>query len=315
MGGMAVRGAARAAGRRILSVWVSTTLALTAAGLMPRPAMAQGGTNFDWSGYCNSLIDKQIAAGRATEAQRSGAQSECMAVQAVCMFKFGAFASVDPDTQKKINECFVEGMKPAGSEGGKRRVRRHRVSDDGDGGLGGCSIEGDSDADRVAESCTQAIATATTAHQRALAYAYRGLAETAQDNQDHSGRALADAEKARDLDGNLAVAYYVIGTLNANAVHPAPAIENLNRAIPLLPRSHLLEAAYSVRGASHELLRVARHSQEEARLAIADFTRALELEKDPDMYRHRANEEEYLGQASAARADREAARQLDGKSE
>jgi hypothetical protein len=49
-----------------------------------------------------------------------------MAVEMVCMSKYGAFTSVDPDTTKKINVCFVEGMKPAGSQG---KVRKHHTSD------------------------------------------------------------------------------------------------------------------------------------------------------------------------------------------
>lgn len=103
----------------------------------------------------------------------------------------------------------------------------------------------------------------------APAYLERSAAEQAQGNLK---AALADSSRAIELDPEIARAYDIRGTAEAR-LDPAAAVEDYDRAIALDPA---LESAYANR-AQLEI------SSGKLDAAIADFTQAIELNRNPSL--------------------------------
>jgi len=308
-------GAAKAGLGAILAAATGIALATSPMVLRPDPAIAQ--SDQDWLDYCNSWFDKQIAAGKATEDQRSTVHEVCSAAQFTCMFKYGALYSLDPvGSKKKMYACFVEIMNYKAPQSGGPTHTKSSSSDQSEYDLKGCDLGAEADERESAiQKCSRIIETSQSTHARARAYAYRGMLELRDDNEDHSGRAMSDGRAAVNADPNLGEGYYVIGTVDANNERNEQAVENYSRAIALNPSPIVLKESYSMRGGSRQMLSVIRNNRDDDRLAVDDFTHALGLLKDPHDYRSRAYSEERLGQTSAAASDRAAAQQIDGKTE
>jgi tetratricopeptide (TPR) repeat protein len=134
--------------------------------------------------------------------------------------------------------------------------------------------------------------------QRLEAILERGNARLSVGDRD---AALADFQAANDLNPNLAEAHSGIAMIYVGRHDLRHALEELNKSIALQPT---LEAYYQ-RG---EVL----ESQGEHKEALADFDLAIAQARDaPYMYRARAMAKEHLGDLDGARADREAANQLE----
>lgn len=110
--------------------------------------------------------------------------------------------------------------------------------------------------DKIA-ACTQVIASGATlsAHDRAMAYAYRGDAYATTANHD---RAIQDCNEAILLDPKYAYAYTVRGASYANKANYDRAIQDYNEAIRVDPKYAL---AYTRRGDAY----YNRHAYAEAR--------------------------------------------------
>jgi tetratricopeptide (TPR) repeat protein len=267
-----------------------------------------------------------------------------MIAYAVCGMESAGLQALGNDVAvRNTNRCFEKAMErvgiprsmfetgPANSQSGDEAAgtgpayggRKGRSGDEYGAGLGGCNIPvvlhhpG-----RAIEACSKVIASShVLGHEKALAYAYRGTVEVNQDNDDRSGRALADATSALALDENLAEAYFVEGEVRANTGYTSAAgckdaIQAFDRAISIgLPRPMLVTAYFS-RGMMHDGLKLHEHSRAEAQLAVDDFGRAIELDPNSPVYhRFRAYAEDDLGQKTAAEDDRAAFQRLGGKSQ
>jgi tetratricopeptide (TPR) repeat protein len=134
--------------------------------------------------------------------------------------------------------------------------------------------------------------------QRGDALLQRGIAHLTVGEPD---AALADFQAVNDLNPNLAEAHSGIAMVYVGRHDSRHALEELNKSIALEPT---IEAYYQ-RG---EVL----ESQGEHRKAIDDFDLAIAQARDaPYMYRARAMAKSQLGDLDGARADREAAANLE----
>ena len=130
--------------------------------------------------------------------------------------------------------------------------------------------------------------------QRADIYLERGNAHRALGEAD---AALADFQAAADLNGSLADAHNGIAMIYIERKDSRHALEELNKSIAIQPT---IEAYYQ-RGLMHE-------AQGEHQQAIEDYDKAIAEARDaPYMYRARASSKEALGDLEGARADRNAA--------
>jgi len=303
--------------RAFLAAVLCATLVFSAGDFVSPPALAQGGAGFDWGNYCNGWIDRQIAAGRVTESQRSAEQSVCMAAQWLCMAKYGAFTSVNPEgVKKEMDECFVGMMDSGeanstshGSEGSGSPDRRF-----GEIVMSCFASQVIQHLPHKFKPCSEIIASTSSVHEKALAYAYRAVGEVATDNHDRSGRASADANNALALDEDVGEAYFVRGEIDENKGRWTDAISNFDRTISLGVPTEMLAAAYYARGLIHSIYGLLHKDRHQYELAVPEYDHAIALLRKPDYFSARADVEESLGQKSAAEADRAAARQIAGKS-
>lgn len=130
------------------------------------------------------------------------------------------------------------------------------------------------------------------------AYLERGNAHRSLGEPD---AALADFQKAADLDPTLADAHTGSAMIYLERRDPAHALDELNKSLAIRPN---IEAYYQ-RGLILE-------ARGEHQTAIADFDLAIAQARDaPYMYRARATARENLGDRGGARADREIASRLE----
>ncbi|MGH6834133.1 MAG: tetratricopeptide repeat protein [Methylocella sp.] len=150
-------------------------------------------------------------------------------------------------------------------------------------------------------ACTQVLARGATlsAHDRAMAYAYRGDAYATKANHD---RAIQDCNEAIRLDPKYAYAYTVRGASYANKANYDHAIQDYNEAIRLDPNyAH----AYTVRG-------IAYANKANYDRAIQDYNEAIRLDPKYALAYTRRGDAYYNKHAYAeSRADYDQALALD----
>ena len=155
--------------------------------------------------------------------------------------------------------------------------------------------------DNKIAACTQVLARGATlsAHDRAMAYAYRGDAYATKANHD---RAIQDCNEAIRLDPKYAYAYTVRGASYANKANYDRAIQDYNKAIRLDPKyAH----AYTVRGISYA-------NKGNYDRAIQDYNEAIQLDPRYALAYTRRGDAYYNRHAYAeARADYDKALALD----
>jgi len=133
----------------------------------------------------------------------------------------------------------------------------------------------------------------------AAAFLERGTAQKAQ----HSyPEAIADSTSAINLDPTLDTAYNLRGSTFREMGQPEKAVADFTKAVEIRP----IMNNYFQRGATYQVL--GRHE-----LAVVDFSAAITIEPyAPQAYFARAQSYRALGNATAADADHQHARELDG---
>lgn len=135
-------------------------------------------------------------------------------------------------------------------------------------------------------------------HPMAKTYLERGIARQL---LNHIDLAIADLEKAVDLDPELARAYTTLGSIYRDRGDRQRALENYDKSIAISPN---VDALFE-RGELHE-------SAGEHQKAIADFGRAIDGIRDaPYLYRARAMAKRNLGDEAGYEQDRDVARSLE----
>jgi len=135
-------------------------------------------------------------------------------------------------------------------------------------------------------------------HPMAKAYLERGVAYRA---MNENGPALADFEKALDLDPNLARAYSGLGSIYRDRGDRGRALEYYAKSIAI---STNVDALFE-RGEMYE-------AAGEHQKAIDDFSRAIDGIRDaPYLYRARALAKRNLGDEAGYQQDRDLARSIE----
>jgi len=192
-------------------------------------------------------------------------------------------------------------------------ARRMRAASAGPAGAGGVPDINECETaamDRTESGpCTKIIVSSgSSAHDKALAYAYRGVfMVTSGLSRDHQERAHSDATKAMHLDPKVGEAYFVLGFLASDLGpywSPRAGILYLDRAIAVGLPPGLLGPAYMFRAIDHRVLGNATHDKSQYQLAIDDYGQQLQIDpNNADSYAARASIEQKLGQVAAAQSD------------